>query len=147
MVNGMSGCIVLDSTAILTLLEKQEGWEEIVDLLLDALYADIRLLFNSVSWGEMLNMAGRTYEDYARAERVIQQIEYLPIQIAGTNHEIERHAASVFRHARLSYAASHAVARTIYEKAELVTRDPVFRRVEDEIPIRWIGERPAEAVD
>lgn len=135
----MSPSIVLNSTALFTLLEGQKGWEEIVDLFLEALANERRLLLSVASWGEMLNMAERTYEDYARAERVLRSIEWMPIRVVGGNREIERRAARVFRNARLSYAASHAAARAMHEGAELVTGDPEFRRIEDDVKIRWIG--------
>lgn len=146
MENGMSACIVVDSTTLFTLLERQEGWEDVVDFFLEAVESDMRVLLSAASWGEMLNMAARTYHNYARAERVIQSIEWLPIRIVDGNRETERLAARVFSSARLSYAASHAVARAMQDDAELVTGDPEFRRVETELPIRWIGGRSEESV-
>ncbi len=102
-------------------------------------------MMNMVSWGEMLNMAGRTYQNYARAERIIRSTEWLPFRIVDGNRETERRAALVFRNARLSYAASHAAARAMQENAELVTGDPEFRRIENEVKIRWIGRLRADS--
>lgn len=109
----MSPSIVLDSTTLLILLERQEGWEDVIDIFLMAVEEDRPLLLNMASWGEMLNMVGRTYPDYAGAERILRSIEWLPIRIKDGSRETERTAAMLFRNARLSYAASHAAARTI----------------------------------
>lgn len=131
--------VVIDSGVILTLFERQPGWEEVVDLLHDSLRADERLLMTHYQWGEMIRAVNQAYADYERAERVLRVISRLPIRFAPINRKMEKRAADLFRTARLTHVASYVAALAIELKAELATGDAEFRRIDNEVKIRWIA--------
>ena len=64
----------------------------------------------------------------------------LPIEIVDVDLELAREAARFKAVKKMSYADCFAAALARKQQAELVTGDPEFREVEDEIKVVWIGQ-------
>jgi predicted nucleic acid-binding protein len=133
--------VVLDSYILLVLLEQHRGWTDVVDLFLEALEADMRLLLSLTQADEMFTMPNRAYDDFDLATLSANATRRLPISLVDVTKELWAWANALSRRTGLTYAASHAAALAIVEGAELATGDQEFRRVEQEIPIRWVGVR------
>ncbi len=126
---------LLDSYALLAYLKAERGHEKVKALLSSA---GDTLLVNDINLGE-------TYYILAR-ERGMEQAGYfmnvifpsLPIT------HIENRLADVIEAARiksvhaLSFADCFAAATAMKEKASIVTGDPEFRKIENQVRIEWI---------
>ena len=64
----------------------------------------------------------------------------LPIEIVDVDLELAREAARFKAVKKMSYADCFAAALARKQQAELVTGDPEFREVEDEIKIVWVAQ-------
>ena len=73
----------------------------------------------------------------ADADRVVQELGHLGIEIVEANWEITKQAALKTR-GKIAYADCFAAALARLRKAEWVTGDPELKQVEGEIKIIWV---------
>ena len=130
---------VLDSHALLTFFQDEAGAEEVERLLARAESAGPRLLLSVVNWGEVYYSTMRKISQQA-AEEKAREIAALPIEVIPVEADLElvRQAAIYKAGGKLAYADAFAAALAKLRNAELVTGDPDFKQVEDEIKIRWL---------
>jgi len=130
---------VLDSHALLTFFQDEPGAEEVEKLLARAEADGHRLLLSVVNWGEVYYNTMRKVSPSA-AEEIAREIATLPIELVpvGIDLELVRCAAAYKARGKLAYADAFAAALAKIRNAELVTGDPDFKQVEDEIRIRWL---------
>lgn len=133
--------MVLDSWALMALF-KGEPASEAVELLLNkAAHDRVRLLLCVVNWGEiyygMLRAGSR-----GDAESAVEDIARMPIELVSidaNNLELIRQAAVFKATKKLSYADCFAAALAKLRKSELITGDPEFKAVEEDINISWLA--------
>ena len=130
---------VLDSHALLTFFQDEPGAEQVERLLARAEAGAQRLLLCVVNWGEVYYSTIRKISRPA-AEEMAREIAALPIELVAveTDLELVRQAAVYKASGKLAYADAFAAALAKLSDAELVTGDPDFRQVEDEIKIHWL---------
>jgi predicted nucleic acid-binding protein len=131
---------VLDSWALIAFFEDEPAAERVEKLLVKAEEGTHKLLLSVVNWGEIYYSTMRTYSQNA-AEQKAKEIAGLTIEIVGVDEmdlDFVRQAAIYKATWRLSYADAFAAALTKVRNAELVTGDPEFRQIEDEIKIEWL---------
>jgi predicted nucleic acid-binding protein len=130
---------VLDSHALLTFFQNESGAEEVEKLLARAEAGTHTLLLSVVNWGELYYTTMRRISQQA-AEEKAREIATLPIELVpvGTDLELVRQAAFYKAGKKLPYADAFAAALANLRGAELVTGDPDFEQVEDEIKILWL---------
>ncbi len=130
---------VLDSYALLTFFQDESGAEEVEKLLAKAEAGTHTLLLSVVNWGEVYYNTMRRISEPA-AEEKAREIASLPIELVpvGTDLELVRQAAMYKAKKKLPYADAFAAALAKLRDAELVTGDPDFKQVEDEIKILWL---------
>jgi ribonuclease VapC len=130
---------VLDAHALMVYLEREAGFAVIRDLFAHALTDHTLLPMTTVNIGEVLYIVRREYgaEKAAETENTIHT---LPIEIVAVDLELAREAARFKAIKKMSYADCFAAALAKNRQAELVTGDPEFRQVEDEIKVVWIGQ-------
>jgi ribonuclease VapC len=90
-----------------------------------------------VNWGEVFYVVLRSY-DRDQADLIITTIDRLPIEIEPVDRDLAYQAALFKAGGGLAYADCFAGALTAREDAELLTDDPEFRRIEDQIRVRWL---------
>ena len=133
----MAAAKVLDSWALLSYLEREPGYEKIIDLFERAVESSRPLLMCIVNWGEVYYQVARRFGEQ-KAQEIEKLIQILPITLVEANKELTREAARVKATKRMAYADCFAVALARLRKAELYTGDPEFKVVEKDIKVVWL---------
>jgi predicted nucleic acid-binding protein len=71
-------------------------------------------------------------------DEVEEIVQTLPIEIIDADWNLTREAAKLKAFKKMSYADCFAAALAIMYSGELITGDPEFKAVEDQIRILWI---------
>ena len=129
---------VIDSHALLAYLEREAGYAIVRDLFAQALAGSAALPMTTVNIGEILYIVRRAYgsEKAAEIERLLHA---LPIEIVDVDLALAREAARFKATRKMSYADCFAAALASRRQTGLVTGDPEFRAVEDEIEVVWLA--------
>lgn len=130
--------LVLDSHALITYFEKEQGWETVAELLQQASEQKFQLLLSVVNWGEIYYVTHREYgEEYA--DKILHALRHMPIELREVDKDVALQAAQLKVQGGLSYADCFAagLAKTI-KGSEVVTGDREFKQVEGDVKIRWI---------
>jgi predicted nucleic acid-binding protein len=128
---------VLDSWALLCYLEREPGYEKVVDLFEKAVESSKPLLMCIVNWGEVYYQVARRFGEQ-KAQEIEKLIQTLPITLVEANKELTREAARVKATKQMAYANCFAAALAGLKKAEIYTGDNEFKAVEKEIKIVWL---------
>jgi predicted nucleic acid-binding protein len=128
---------VLDSWALICYLEREPGFEKIIDLFTKAVDSSQPLLMCVVNWGEVYYQVARRWGE-SRAREIERVIQTLPIKVVEADQDLTREAARFKTIHKISYADCFAAALARLRKADLVTGDREFKAVEKEIKILWI---------
>ncbi len=131
---------VLDSWALLAFFEDEPAAGEVENLLARADTGRDKLLLCVVNWGEVYYNVMRKISAETAEQKALEisglSIEIIPVD--GMNLELARQAAIYKATKKMSYADCFAAALAKIRKAELITGDPEFKQVEDEIKICWL---------
>ena len=131
---------VLDSWALMAFFEDEPAAEDVENLLARADAGRDKLLLCVVNWGEIYYNIMRKTSTEAAEQKALEiaglSIEIIPVD--GMNLELARQAAIYKATKKMSYADCFAAALAKIRKAELVTGDPEFKQVEDEVRIGWL---------
>lgn len=128
---------VLDSYAVLAYLEKEQDYEKVRDVLIRAAEGKAKLWMTSVNWAEVFYIVLREQGSEVAAE-VLQILDGFPIEIVDVDKTLAKQAGIYKAYYKMSYADCFAAALAKINKAELITGDPEFKEVEDEIKILWL---------
>ena len=130
---------VLDSWALMAFFRDEPAAEMMEHLLEQATAGHHKLLLCVINWGELYYSILRA-EGQAVTEQKVRDIAALPIEIVPVESDLilVRQAAQIKAAHKMSYADSFAAALAKIRKAELVTGDPEFKQVEDEVRIGWL---------
>lgn len=130
---------VLDSWALLAFFQDEPAAEMVEQLLAKAESGRLSLLLSVVNWGEIYYSTMRKVSREA-AERTVGSIAEMPVEIVpvGDDLVLVRQAAIYKATKKLSYADAFAAALTKIRNAELVTGDPEFKQIDDDIEIAWL---------
>ena len=128
---------VLDSYAVITYLQRQQGYEEVAMIFEECVTKDREVFLCIVNWGEVICHALRAGGEQ-RAELAENIMRALPINLVEANKELTLHAARLKAFHKMSYADCFAAALAMKNKCELVTGDKEFKQVEKDMKIRWI---------
>jgi predicted nucleic acid-binding protein len=129
--------IVLDSYALISYLNKEEGYNKVSEIFEKCIDADEYALMSVVNFGEVYYHALRVGGE-RKARLVLEIIKALPIDIIEADMSITLQAAVFKAFNKMSYADAFAAALTKLEKAQLVTGDKEFKALENEIKINWV---------
>lgn len=129
--------MVLDSYALIAYFRDEPAAPAVEALLTKAAVTDHPLHMTEVNYAEvkytLLRKDGP--ESWAASAHVL---EGLPIEFHPVTRELADLAADFKARCRLSLADACAAALAKQKKAELVTGDPEFKQVENEIKIQWL---------
>ena len=128
---------LLDSYAILALLNDESGAEAVADLLRRAIAQGEAVLVNELNVGEVYSIVAK-HRSIDDAERVLHYLDTLPLEIVSNEYEHVLDAAHVKASYPLSYADAFAVATAVRLHATVITGDAEFASVEELVEIRWI---------
>ena len=133
----MAAAKVLDSWALLSYLEREPGYEKIIELFERAVESSRPLLMCIVNWGEVYYQVAKRFGEQ-KAQEIEKLIQTLPITLVEANKELTREAARIKATKRMAYADCFAVALARLRKAELYTGNPEFKAVEKDIKVVWL---------
>jgi len=123
---------LLDSSAILTLLEAEEGTEEVKSILQQAESGKVRIYLPFMVVMEVIYKVWQK-EGRQEAEETYAILSALKTEDIPINESLIWLAAEIKANYKLSVADAWIVASAIYKKARLVHKDPEFIQVKDRI--------------
>src|SRR5271166_4863826 len=128
---------VLDSFALIAYFRDEQGAEMMEGLLVSAGKKDNPLLMSDVNYAEVKYsiMKKDGAEAWAEAAKVLQG---LPIDFHSTTRALADTAADFKTRFKLSLADAFAAALAKESGTELVTGDPEFRPLHQEIKMHWL---------
>ena len=127
----------LDSFALIAYFRDEPGAEAIEQLLVSASKKDSPLHMSDVNYVEVKYSIVK--KDGAAAwAKAAKVMEGLPIDFHSTTRALADTAADFKVRFKLSLADAFAAALAREKKAELVTGDPEFKPLEQEIKIHWL---------
>jgi predicted nucleic acid-binding protein len=128
---------LLDSHALLTFFQKEEGAQIVYGILQKAVSRNIGRYICAINVGEMLYLTKRRFGDQKKLQ-VLAKTQQLGIQILSVSDSLVFQAAELKADYPISYADCFALACAINYNAILVTGDPEFHRVSHLAEIEWI---------
>ncbi len=128
---------VLDSYALMAFFEDEPGADFVRGLILTAEEGSMNLLMSVVNLGEVWYSIART-NSVEVADQYVQEIMGMAIEIVKADWQLTHQAAAFKVNGNISYADCFAAALAKTRKAELITGDPEFKGLRDEIKIAWI---------
>ena len=135
----MSDTYVLDSFAILALLGKEVGSDEVSDLLRQTQAGKVQTVMTWVNMGEVAYIVERRWGK-GRLYQVLGWLEATGIEVVAVERELALTAASIKAEHPLAYADTFAAALAVTREATLVTGDPEFKILEQGLSIQWLGQ-------
>ena len=130
---------VLDSWAVLSHFHGEPAAEAVETIIGDAHEYDIPLFMSVVNAAEVWYITARRRSE-ADADKGIQLLREFGIHFVDAHWELAQEAARFKAKNRMSFADCFAAALAKHRKATLVTGDPEFKQVEQEIAIHWLIE-------
>ena len=129
--------VVLDSYAVLALLNGESGADEVVEALrrIPARGGEVSLC--TINWGEVLYITAR--RGGARKREVARlHMANLPLTLVQATQELVEQAARLKAQHPLSYADAFCAATALQRSASVLTGDREFEAVEGDITIHWL---------
>jgi ribonuclease VapC len=130
---------VLDSFAVLALLGKEPGSDEVAGLFRQAQQGEARLLMTWVNAGEMAYIVERRW-GMAQLYAALAMLEATALELVPVERELALTAAHIKAEHPIAYADSFAAALAQHMGATLVTGDPEFELLSDNLTIRWLRQ-------
>ena len=128
---------VLDAHALLVYLQREAGFDTVLQALGTALADRDPLPMTVVNVGEVLYIVQRE-RGADRAAQIETVIRSLPIALVDVDLDLAREAARLKAEGGLSYADCFAAALASLLDTALLTGDREFQAVEDQIAIQWL---------
>jgi uncharacterized protein len=128
---------VFDSWALLAFLEDEASAGKVEDLITQANESRGRLLISGVNLGEIWYSLARSRSEKA-ADQAVDEIVRLGFRIIDADWPTTPQAASFKARYRLAYADCFAAALAKTRHCPVVTGDPEFKQLENEIQVLWI---------
>ena len=81
-------------------------------------------------------------DHFEQHKSIVRHLSHLrlAIEVVEADRSLTLEAAHLKAHRPLSYADAFVVALALQKGAEIVTGDPEFRQVEEQISIRWLPQ-------
>lgn len=133
----MKELVVLDSFAVIAYLKKEAGWPKVVECLEKAQKRQSYLFLSLINWGEVYYTISRSLGKKV-AEESLLIIDQLAIEVVDIHRPVVFQAAQFKAVYPIAYADCFAAALAKEKKCPLMTGDPEFKYLKDEIQIIWI---------
>ncbi|MBU4225106.1 MAG: type II toxin-antitoxin system VapC family toxin [Chloroflexi bacterium] len=128
---------ILDTFALTVFFEDEPGADFVRELLLDAESKNIELAMTVVNLGEVWYSIARTVSS-EQADSIVQEIRGMSIEIIDADWKLTHQAAIYKSRGGISYADCYAAALAKLRKAVVITGDPEFQKLKDEVTTAWI---------
>ncbi len=121
----------------MSFFQNEKGADAVREMILDSVDGKIELSICTVNLGEVWYAVARKIS-IERADALLSEIKNMPIKIVEADWELTRQAAEYKITGKISYADCFAAALSKIRKAELVTGDDEFKKLQAEIKIKWL---------
>lgn len=135
----MDETFVLDSFAVLALLGKEPGSQDVANLLRKAQEDQARVLMTWVNVGEVAYIVERRW-GMERLYSALAVMEATALEFVSAERELTLMAAHIKAEHTIAYADAFAAALAQRFAAVLVTGDPEFKLLEGALDIHWLPE-------
>jgi predicted nucleic acid-binding protein len=129
---------VLDSWAVLSYFHDEPAGERVENIIVDAREDGTPLLISVVNAAEVWYITARRRSE-ADADAGIQVLKDFGIHFVDAHWDLAQEAGRFKTKNRMSFADCFAAALAKQRKASLVTGDPEFKQVQQEIAINWLS--------
>ena len=136
----MNETFVLDSFAVLALLGREPGSQDVVKLLRQAQEERARVLMTWVNAGEVAYIVERRW-GVERLHVALAMMEATSLEFVPAERELALMAARIKAAHAIAYADAFAAALAQRFAATLVTGDPEFKLLEGILDIHWLSQR------
>lgn len=128
---------VFDSFALLAFLEDEPGAEIVEGALQEIVAKRASGYLSVINWGEIYYSIMRELGQN-EAESALSLISGLPLELVDADLELTRAAARLKGRYRIAYADCFAAALAKKHKAVVLTGDPEFALLKQEVEVKWI---------
>ncbi len=128
---------VLDTFAILAYFLAEPGGEKVKELLRRAENGEISLAMSFINVGEAFYVLSRE-QGRAKAQSLLEDLRSLSIQFFDATEDRILAAAWLKAEYQISYADAFAASLAQELGASLVTGDPEFKNIKDELSVFWL---------
>lgn len=133
-----TGSWVLDASALLAYLKREEGYKAVRSVLASASDGSGRVLINEINLGEVFYVISRQRSAEAATSFFHEGLPLLPVEpVPNTMADVVL-AAKLKARLNLHYTDAFAAVTAMQRNASLVTADRDFEKVADEVKIRWL---------
>ena len=129
--------IVFDSWPLIAFFDNEPSADSVEKLITTALAKEREMKITVINLGEIWYSYARIYSDDV-ADQIIQNVRSMNIEIVSVDWELAKIAAGFKKSGGLSYADCFAAALAKESGAELITGDPEFKKLDDEVGIIWV---------
>ena len=136
----MTKNIIFDSFALIAHFRKEEGSDQISELLSEIAIGEREGFISVINVGEIYYMLHRK-AGKVNAEKSLSIIKTLPLTIITADFETTYQASQLKSNFRISFADAFAASLTIEKKGTLITGDPEFKslRKEKDFKVHFIN--------
>jgi predicted nucleic acid-binding protein len=134
---------VLDSFALLAFFQAEPGGLKARELLERAQRGEVGLAITTVNVGEVAYRTERVF-GLERAQEVLAKIEEYAPAVIDVDRELALAAAHLKARYRMSYADCLAAALAQRLGVAVITGDPDFRQLEDQVAVEWLSAAEAQ---
>lgn len=138
--SGEPSVYILDSFAVLALLEGESSAAHVQVILKTAEQRTARVYLSLINLGEVLYITERE-RGLILSQKTLAAIEQLPLEILPVTRERVLAAAHLKAQFPISYADAFAVAAAQELQGTLITGDPEFTKVENLIRVEWLAQK------
>jgi len=131
---------VLDSFAMIAYFEDEPGADKVSEILRVVMDRKAKGFMSVINWGEMYYNTMRE-QGVEEAERVLTQFDKYPIKLIEADRRLTYEAAKLKARYKIAYADCFAAALTLSLNALLITGDPEFKKLAQELSIEWIATK------
>ena len=136
----MDETFVLDSFAVLALLGREPGSQDVADLLRRAQKGDARVLMTWVNVGEVAYIVERRLGG-EHLYAALATMEATALEIVPVERDLALMAAHIKAKHAIAYTDAFAAALAQRHAATFVTGDPEFKLLEETLHIHWLPQR------
>lgn len=130
---------IMDSFAMIAFFEDEPGAERVAQILKAIMNRKVKGYMSVINWGEIYYNTMRE-QGVETAEDVIRQLKKYSIELIDADQQLTYDAAKLKGKYKIAYADCFAAALAMRLNAFVVTGDPEFKKLKNEIKIQWIQQ-------
>jgi predicted nucleic acid-binding protein len=129
---------VLDSSAVVRLLDKEAGWARIAEIFEAHKAQTAEAMISGIQWGEIAGIVRRK-QGVIGQKRTLEDLEFFQLRVVAATWERAVHAAEIKEDRKLPYADAFAIELAMDSPDHvLVTADYDFKAVADLARIEFL---------